>query len=225
MQLLKPGFNFENFDSEALLHKIEEAGRVCYQSASGAGSTNTFISNIIKRGHESVLEHEKITAGVICDRGVTHEIVRHRLASYSQESTRYCNYSGGVAFIIPPWVAAQPGRYPIDWVGLHGDPRCCPDALLKPENSAAAVWFWNMAVAERDYLKLLKRGWSPQEARSVLPNSLKTEIVMTMNIREWRHFFKLRTAPAAHPQMREVACPMLTVLQKRLPVLFEDIKI
>lgn len=162
-----------------------------------------FVQNIIKRGHESVLEHEKISVRIICDRGVTHEIVRHRLASYSQESTRYCNYAsekhGGTLTFIDPcfW---EPGSEPYN------------------------MWLESCQNVENTYLEMTgKLGVKPEEARSILPNSIKTEIVVTMNIREWRHFFKIRTSTAAHPQIREIACVMLDGFKERVPVLFDDI--
>jgi len=158
-------------------------------------------------GHESVIEHEKITVRIICDRGVTHEIVRHRIASYSQESTRYCNYSnnkfGNEITVIEPSF----------W-----------DKNSKKDKIKYNTWKKALIKAEEAYLKLIELGATPQEARSVLPNSLKTEIVVTMNIREWRHFFKLRTSKAAHPQMQEIARPILDEFKKLIPVLFDDIE-
>lgn len=214
MILLKPSFEFQPFDGRGIYEKIEEAGRTCYKSEDKrtVGSAAAFIKRIIKLGHESVLEHEKLTCRVVCDRGVSHEIVRHRIASYSQESTRYCDYAGGhVAFIIPPWIDLLPGEYVFP-------------ALGKFESSATARWFYAMLESEAHYENLRKAGWIPQQARSVLPNSLKTEIVMTMNIREWRHFLRLRTSAAAHPQMREIAIPMLDDVLMKLPDLFMDIE-
>ena len=157
---------------------------------------------ILKSGHESVLEHEKITVRVICDRGVTHEIVRHRIASYSQESTRYCNYAkdkfgSELTFIKPCYFEEDDDRY--------------------------TLWKNAMADAERSYFALIEAGAKPEEARGVLPNAVKTELMMTMNMREWRHFFRLRTAGRAHPQMRELACMMLDGFKERFPVLFDDI--
>lgn len=185
---------------------VERAGRTCYKSEDkiSEGSAETFIRNIIKRGHETVIEHVSITARVICDRGVTHEIVRHRLASYSQESTRYCNYSankfGNEITVIKP-------------------------CFWQEDSLAYAEWKLAMEEAEKRYFNLLNLGITPQEARSVLPNSLKTEIVMTMNFREWRHFFKLRCAPAAHPQMREVARMLFNEFNDKYPLFFEDLKV
>lgn len=194
---------------------IEEAGRVCYKSEEKIqrGSYESFIKNILKRQHESVIEHAVMTVKFICDRGVTHEIVRHRLASYSQESTRYCNYEGGVTFIIPPWLPLEETEYD-------------PFKILKGLDGITdnqTLWLKNMARSEIDYKYLLDGGWSPQQARSVLPNSTKTEIVTTANFREWRHVFKLRTSKAAHPQMVELMSPLLRYVAEKYPVFFADI--
>lgn len=187
-----------------MLRNIELCGRVCYKSEDRItdGSAEKFVGMILKSGHESVLEHEKITVRFVCDRGVTHEIVRHRIASYSQESTRYCNYSkdkfgGEITFIRPCFWAEDDEKF--------------------------AVWKETMQSIEDSYVKLISLGAKPEEARSILPNSVKTEIMVTMNLREWRHFFKLRTAERAHPQIREVAIPLLNELKGLVPVIFDDI--
>ena len=205
MKIIKPSFWFLPINGDEMLRRIERAGRTCYKSEDKitADSARKFVAGIIKSGHESVIEHEKITVRIICDRGVPHEIVRHRLASYSQESTRYCRYSddkfgGELTFIKPVFWEKGTPKY--------------------------RMWEYVMKTAEQAYLDFLKLGASPQEARSVLPNSLKTEIVVTMNLREWRHFFKLRCSPAAHPQMREVALPMLQKFKETVPVVFDDIQ-
>ncbi len=180
--------------------KLERCGRVAYKSEDRitTGSAEKFIRGIVKSGHESVLEHVSITVRFICDRGVTHELVRHRLAAYTQESTRYCNYTRmGMQFIKPCFWSEGDDNY--------------------------KIWYVAMADAERRYSLLIQEGASPQEARSVLPNSLKTEIVATANIREWRHILSLRTAKAAHPQMREIMCQLLDKFVHALPILFEDI--
>ena len=195
---------------DTMLKKIEQIGRVCYKSEDKItdGSAENFIRGIIKRGHESVIEHENITVKVICDRGVSHEIVRHRIASYSQESTRYCNYTDGkfggqITFIDP--------RSGFSW-----------DMSTERGENLWKVWNKAMDAAEWSYRQMIKHGAKPEEARCVLPNSLKTEIVMTMNLREWRHFIRLRTSPAAHPQMQEVANMIAAEFVKRYPVFFED---
>lgn len=205
MKVISPLFYFNDaVDGKQILKKIEKAGRVCYKSESkiNEGSAENFVRSIINRGHESVLEHEKITVTIICDRGVSHEIVRHRIASYSQESTRYCNYSdkkfgNELTFIKPSFWSKNDPQY--------------------------KIWEEQMEQIEKTYNKLIRNGATPQEARSVLPNSLKTEIVVTMNIREWRHFFNIRTAQVAHPQMREIAQMMLLDFREKCPILFDDI--
>jgi len=206
MKITKPKvFVEDRIDGEEILKNIERYGRTAYKSEDRItnDSSRQFVKMLIDSGHESVLEHEKITVRVVCDRGISHEIVRHRIASYTQESTRYCNYSKG-----------KFGReITVIWP-------CFLDSL---EDKKAKVWKEAMEYAEKAYMKLISLGASPQEARSVLPNSLKTEIVITMNLREWRHFFKLRTSKQAHPQMREIAFMILDLFKKLVPVVFDDI--
>ena len=215
MILVKPSFDIITVINRLnILRNIENAGRTCYKSEKKITETSAvrFSKNIIKRGHESVIEHENLSVRFICDRGVTHEIVRHRLASYSQESTRYCNYSSGVTFIIPPWIDISPGEYTrkdIEVLDLKQD---------------FGEWCEAMLVSEEKYLSLIELGWSPQMARTVLPNSLKTEIVMTANLREWRHVLKLRTSKVAHPQMQEIMRPLLKEFKESIPVIFDDIE-
>lgn len=197
------------------LRRIEQAGRVCYKSEGKISDTSAeqFVRNIIQRGHEAVLEHVSITAHIICDRGVSHELVRHRLASYCQESTRYCNYSkdkfGAEITVIEPTFQIPDGPDLRDNTKAH---------------IAYSLWRYSMEQAEGTYLAMLCMGCTPQTARSVLPNSLKTEVFMSTNIREWRHFLKARMSTAAHPDMYHVACMVYTELCFRYPVFFEDIK-
>lgn len=206
MKIINASYHIETpIDGAEILKRIEKAGRTCYKSEDRITeeSAESFVRKLIERGHESVLEHESITVRFVCDRGISHEIVRHRLASYSQESTRYCNYSGDrfgseLTFIRPCFFAGEPWAY--------------------------FAWYNAMGFAENVYLDLLSDGCTPQQARSVLPSSTKTEIVMTANLREWRHFLKLRTAKVAHPQMRELTVPLLHELQERIPVVFDDIQ-
>ncbi len=194
----------EELDGERILKKIELCGRTAYKSEDKitADSAKEFVAKIIKLGHESVIEHQAITVKVACDRGITHEIVRHRIASYTQESTRYCNYGkekfGGKVWVIKP-------------------------CFLDLGSKRYELWLNMMDNAAGNYLRLLREGWAPQEARVVLPHSVKAEICMTMNLREWRHFFKLRCSPAAHPQMREIALMLLKLLHSRVPVVFDDL--
>lgn len=200
-------------DGAQIIANIATAGRICYQSE-GSTSDEKFVRLRIAQGHESVLEHEKVSVVVKCDRGVSHELVRHRVASYSQESTRYCNYGrdklgGGVAYIDIS-------------EGLKFDP---VTSQMSPEARIDLYVEWLQAChdAERHYLRMLELGATPQIARSVLNNSTKTQIAITFNMREWRHFFRLRCDPAAHPQMRELALKMLEKLHAEIPVIFDDL--
>ncbi len=205
MKVVKASFEIvDTIRPEEILKNIERFGRVCYKSESNIteDSASPFISRIIKSGHESVIEHEKISVKIICDRGVSHEIVRHRIASYSQESTRYCNYikdkfGNELTFIKPIFWAEESPQY--------------------------KIWLSSMENIENTYMQLINLGTRPEQARAVLPNSLKTEIIVTMNLREWRHFFKLRTSNRAHPQMREISIPLLQEFKVLLPCIFDDI--
>ena len=212
MNIIQPGIEIINAPSyESMLKKIERIGRVCYKSEDKITDTSAeqFIGGIIKRGHESVIEHESISVRVICDRGVTHEIVRHRLASYSQESTRYCNYT---ADKFSNQISC------IDLAtGFHYDMNDAAD------RKKWEIWQSAMESAEKHYFALIEAGAKPEEARSVLPNSLKTEIVMTMDLREWRHFLRLRGGKAAHPQIREIADMIREEFVNHYPVFFEGV--
>ena len=219
MKIVKPSYeiNITKESAEQMLLNIEKCGRLCYKSEpmtvdNPIERANKFISDKIKAGHESIIEHEKVTVFITCDRGVTHEIVRHRLASYSQESTRYCNYSkdkfGNEITVID---IASGFKY-----DLNND----------IDRKKYEVWQEAIRNAEKSYFELLELGAKPQEARSVLPNSTKAEIAVTMNMRSWRHFFKLRavgTTGAPHPQMKEIALPMLKDFYKLFPGIFEDL--
>jgi len=200
MKIIRPRWEFvREPDGLDMLRHIEEAGRLCYKSESKITeeSSSNFVRNAIKAGHYSIIEHCNISVRIITDRGVTHELVRHRLASFSQESTRYCNYSkdkfdAQVTYIEPTFKLSESDV-----------------SLLKH--------------IENHYMCRLDEGLTPQEARYFLPNGLKTEIVVTANIREWRHIFKLRTSPKSHPQIKELTEGMLIGFQKVMPVLFDDI--
>lgn len=207
MKIIEPHVELINApDYKTLLTTIEAAGRTCYKSEDKItdGSAEKFVRGIIKRGHEAVIEHGSLTVRFICDRGVSHEIVRHRLAAFCQESTRYCNYGKG----------------------KFGEEITVIEPCFWPEGSDL-YWAWKNAclISEQCYFSLLKSGATPQEARSVLPNSLKTEVVMTADLREWRHFCRMRCPVAAHPDMRVVANMLLTLLKQTYPVFFEDIEV
>lgn len=192
-------------NGEEILKHLEKVGRICYKSEDKIAdeSYEKFIGNIIKRGHEAVIEHFNITVKFTTDRGISHEIVRHRIASYAQESTRYCNYSkdkfsSEIAVIKP-----------VD---------------IKENTQEYDEWFTSMMRAETSYFNLIKDGCSPQVARSVLPTCTKTEIMVTMNLREWRHFIKLRSSKAAHPDIRILAIDLLNKFKQEIPIIFDDIK-
>ena len=213
MKVINPGIEIIDApEYGAMLKKIERIGRVCYKSEDKIkeDSAEGFIRGIIKRGHESVIEHASITVLVTCDRGVSHEIVRHRVASYSQESTRYCNYTDGkvngqISYIDP-----------FDAFGW--------DVNNEEDKEKINLWCKAVDAMEWAYRKLIKAGATPQEARTILPHSLKTEIAITMNLREWRHFIRLRDSKAAHPQMQEVAHMIAVEFLERYPVFFEDLE-
>jgi len=204
VQIVEPSAHLEDeIDGEEILRKIERAGRTCYRSEDRItpDSSHRFVKMLLDRGHESVLEHEKVTVRIVCDRGISHEIVRHRVASYSQESSRYCNYSkgqfGGEITVVPM---------------LDG---------LTPQQIARRVILWESI--QKVYMDELNEGVAPQQARDNLPTCLKTEVVWTCNLREWRLVFKQRTASAAHPQMQKIMKSLLLEFRRVIPVVFDDV--
>lgn len=209
MKIVKPSYEIQTYISPygiLELERIEQAARICYKSEDRyldqGESARKLIQNLIMNGHKAMLEHSSLTVKFICDRGISHELVRHRMASFAQESTRYCNYSqnkfDSQITVVEPF-------------------------YLEKGSEAYRLWEQEMVHAEETYFELLNQGLTPQEARCVLPNSLKTEIVVTANYREWRHMLKLRTDKAAHPQMRELMVPLLKDLYEQIPVIFDDI--
>ena len=207
MKIINPSYEILTpINGQQILKNIELYGRVSYKSEDKItdNSAEKFVKMLIDRGHESVLEHAGFSVRFICDRGISHEIVRHRLASYTQESTRYCNYSNNkfneeITVILPFFFIDSYDKY---------------DA-----------WKSHCLQSEKAYFDLLSLGVTPEEARSVLPNSLKTDIIVTENLREWRHFLRLRTSKTSHPQMRQLTIPLLKELQSKIPVIFNDIEI
>lgn len=224
MKVVKQGWDWiRQPNGYDLLQQIEEAERTCYKSEDKITPTSCeeFVRRMIKSGHHAMIEHAQIPpVRVITDRGVTHEIVRHRLFSFAQESTRYCNYSnekfGREITVI------EPCFYSIG-ASLFKSSIAPATEFESTQEKNYSIWWTAMREVEEHYLRMLGNGATPQEARSVLPNSLKTEIIITGNAREWRHFFTLRCSKAAHPQMRSLALDMLEGFNKTVPVLFEDI--
>lgn len=220
MKVIQPSFTVLGITPEGYnspLQFIELIARTCYKSEDRitSESAETFVRGLIKRGHEAMLEFGNITVRFICDRGVSHELVRHRLCSFAQESTRYCDYSGELEVIWPTMlgtyesiIAFQAKYENMDYYDV---------------NTPHYNWYSSIRCAETAYKNLREDHIQPQIARSVLPTCLKTEIVMSGNFREWRHIFKLRTAKAAHPQMRELMVPLLKYCKENVAVLFDDI--
>lgn len=206
MNIIKPSYEIESeIDGTAILKHLEKAIRVCYKSEDKIDeeSHKKIIKHILSVNHESTLEHHAITVRFICNRGFTHEMVRHRLCSFSQESTRYCNYAKGkfgseLTAIQPPtwdkWTADQ-----------------------------KATWEKAMNESERWYLHGVDIGLKAQEARGMLPIDIKTEIVVTANLRQWKHIFNLRTAKAAHPSMRQLMIPLCDEFKNKIPLIYDDI--
>ena len=221
MNILRAGFEILTPISEGgidELKHIEKIGRVCYKSegkiTEDGESAKKFVKMLIDRGHEAMIEHSSLSIKFTVDRGVSHELVRHRIASFAQESTRYVNYSldkfGNEINVINIR----------DGIDLDNKMKNMDsDTILAIMNE----WCLAMKDAEKHYMKMIELGATPQIARSVLPNSTKTEITITANYREWRNFFKLRVPNTAHPQMREVTIPLLKELKRRLPIIFDDI--
>lgn len=203
MNIIKPSYEIlTDINGLDTLKFLERIARTCYKSEDKITDNSAIgmMTNIVENDHTAMIEHFSITVKFICDRGVSHEIVRHRLCSFAQESTRYVNYSKkGVTYIRPYF-----------W---------------KEDSDAYNIWLNAMSEAEYSYNSLIASGATPQEARSVLPNSVKTEIIVTANLREWANIFKLRTAKAAHPQMREVMIPLFFELKDKIPVIFNNIEV
>lgn len=214
MRIIKPSYKILTPISEGgieELKRIEKIARVCYKSedkiTEDGESAKRMVASLIKSQHEAMLEHGSISVLFTVDRGVTHELVRHRLASFAQESTRYVNYSGDkfgseITVIEPLFFVDRPDMY--------------------------KLWKENCEAAEKTYMDMIKGGASPQEARSILPNSVKADITVTANYREWRHILNLRAAGTTgkpHPQMQEIMIPLCKELQQRIPIIFDDIQV
>ena len=214
MKIVKAGYEIlDTLDGAEILKKIEKVARVCYKSEDkiADGTAEKMVRALVRSNHHAMLEHFSFSVKFIVDRGVSHEIVRHRVASFAQESTRYCNYGakGGEITVIEPCYLSAGASTVENWHRKYG------------------AWESACMEAEDSYMLMLEAGSTPQEARAVLPTSLKTEIVMTANLREWRHFFSLRACGSTgkpHPQILEVAVPLLKELKERIPVVFDDLE-
>jgi len=187
-----------------VIYYLEKTARVCYKSESKIkeNSATPLLRSLFKNGHHSIFEHVSFSTRIICDRGISHELVRHRHCTFSQESTRYANYSkhkfNREITVIKPFFFSE-------------------------GSDSYILWYNSMKFSEQAYLSLIEKGASPQEARSVLPNSLKTELIMTANLREYLHILTLRCSPKAHPQMREIMIPLLENIYEFAPFMFKDL--
>lgn len=208
MRVINAGYEIiSDLNGAEILKHIERCARVCYKSEDRItdGSAEKMVTALIRSGHEAMLEHYSFTVKFICDRGIANELVRHRIASFAQESSRYCCYAKDkfgkeLTFINP--------------------------CFWEPDSDNYARWFHEMDESEKTYLAMIESGATPEQARDILPTSIKTEIVMTANLREFRHFFKLRAEGVTgkpHPQMLEITIPFLKELKQKIPVVFDDI--
>lgn len=219
MRTLKPQhviIGKDQIEGHKILKHIEKIARTCYKSEDliNDESAEKMIKKLIKMNHLAMIEHASVSVLFTCDRGVTHEIVRHRVASYAQESTRYVNYS------------KDKFGNEIGYIDIAGG--IALDTKMKDlpvETIDAIISEWHQACidAEKHYMKMLELGATPQIARSVLNNSTKSDINVTMNLREWRHFFELRCDSPAHPQMRELVIPLLKEMSEVIPIVFDDL--
>ena len=204
MKIVEPWIQVENFDGKQIMKNIERACRTCYRSEGliTEDSYKKLLKNCINRGHESVMEHEKITVRMQCDVGVYKDLTRHRFGSFSIESTRYCNYGkdkfdNEIKFINP----------------------CNMD-----KKELFNEWYSSCIEIEQRYMNMVKLGATPDQMRMILPHSTAAEVTMTANIREWRHILDLRTKKMTHPAIRQLLIPLLLLFKKEMPELFDNIE-
>ena len=227
MRIILPKFEYVTPISDGgilELQRIERMARICYKSedriTEDGESAKKMVEMLMKKEHEAMIEHSSISIIFTTDRGVSHELVRHRLCSYAQESTRWCDYSnndkfeGGLTFVLPHEFNIPDVNAWFNGEKMQGE---LPNGFI--------LWFHTMKKAEEMYRKMRDEGCAPQLARSVLPNSLKTEVGLTTNYRELRNILKLRTAPDAHPDIRSLFNELLKDLRSRIPLIFDDIPI
>ena len=236
--VVKPGFELVTplceFDASDMIEHLERCGRVCYKSEDKItpDSAERFIRAIVKSGHLSVIEHASVTVKFIGDRSMSHQLVRHRIAAFSQESQRYCDYGRlGLQVICPPTIAEiEPGAYECTGARRDSCESCrywlaCfsshTPVLTIPNRGL--LWLDRIASAYAYYLELREDGVPPEDARSVLPNAIKTEVVTTFNMRQWRHVFDERALNKhAQWQIREIMQDILVRLASLFPCIFQD---
>ena len=205
MKIIEPEIIIDNFDSVQIMQNLERACRTCYRSEDKITdeSYKTLLKNCINRGHESILEHEKITIRMVCDIGVYKDLTRHRHASFSIESTRYCNYGkdkfdNEIKFIRP----------------------CNIDENTLPYQ----YWKDALITIEHNYIMMGNCGCTPDQMRMILPHSTAALVTMTANIREWKHILELRASKHTHPSVQQLMIPLLLEFKKTMPEIFDNIE-
>lgn len=230
MKLIKPTVKIlDKLNGQAILKCIEEVARNCYKSEDKIteDSATKLVQRLIESKHEAMLEFVDVTVKFTTSIGITREIIRHRLSSFANESTRYCNYNkdkfnSEITFIIPSYLDIPEGNYTYwdgDWVDMNE----MKIQLPVDNKDVISSWLFALNHAETTYRILSNKGWKAEQAREVLPMSTKSELCMKANLREWRHFFKLRCSTAAHPDMRALALDLLKQFHEQIPVVFDDI--
>ena len=219
MKIISPKVEVEKYNGVKIMKNIERACRTCYRSENliTEDSYKRLLTNCLNRGHQSILEHEKITVRMICDIGVYKDLTRHRFGSFSIESSRYCAYNKGkfdneIKFIKPVF-------YKESWTDKNYE-----GSAMNIDEEKSMIWYDTMENIEDSYMDMAKLGCTPDEVRMILPHSTAAEVTMTANIREWRHILDLRTKKMAHPSVRQILIPLLLKFKKDMPELFEDIE-
>ena len=204
MNIIKPKVEVEPFDGVKIMKNIERACRTCYRSENNIteDSYKNLIKNCINRGHESVLEHEKITVRLTCDIGVYKDLTRHRFASFSIESTRYCNYSKDK---------------------FNNQLKVIEPCNIESNSELYSNWIDTIDFIEKEYIAMSKNGATPDQLRMILPHSTAAEVTMTANIREWKHILELRCSKGAHPAVQQVMIPLLLYFKEQMPEIFNNI--
>ena len=204
MRLVEPWIKVENFDGVKIMKRIERACRTCYRSEDKISdeSYKNLLTNCLNRGHESVLEHEKITVRIYSDIGTYNDLTRHRFASFSVESTRYCSYNKD----------------------KYGNEITVVNPVYMEDKEVFETWKKAIEDMEKAYMKMKELGASTDMCREILPHSTAAEYTMTANIREWKHILELRTTNHVHPAIRQVLIPLLLLFKEQMPEIFGDIE-
>ena len=204
MRLVEPWIKVENFDGVKIMKRIERACRTCYRSEDKISeeSYKNLLTNCLNRGHESVLEHEKITVRIYSDIGTYKDLTRHRFASFSVESTRYCSYNKD----------------------KYGNEIAVVNPVYIEDKEVFETWKKAIEDMEKAYMKMKELGASTDMCREILPHSTAAEYTMTANIREWKHILELRTTNHVHPAIRQVLIPLLLLFKEQMTEIFRDIE-